>query len=642
MDEMDCMDGMGIGTQIQRYVMLTRGMKWFFPVWTAVAGVAVAAETAAPVSDGVELLPAVEVRETRLALPVDDVTATPSAVQDALAATPGVQVVAQGVPTAQSDLKIRGSSFSGAGLAVAGLALRNPQTEHFNTELPLPPQLFGAPRALTGLEQMRETDGHLVGTADFEFLPVERRGAVEAGVGEIGRNWQTLFLQEPLSREPDPVWGSAGLSAFGGRESAGMTDGLSDNFLERQAGGLHLQQRQGGWQTDVVAAEQHKEFGARGFYGAPASMPSREELTDRLVLGSSRMELDDGGYVRATASWRELLDTYDLDRDRTWLYENRHRSDVFSLNVDGGQRLADPLFLRWRAEAESERLTSRYEGTLPGAGLGDQRRDRLGLSLLPEWTAGPVKVTLGGKAQAFSDDRPAWLPAAGVEVAAAKDQTVYLTYTENVRQPSFTELNYDSPGSLGNQGLERQHDQTLELGWRGKAGQEWDWKTAVFAERSENAVDWIKTGAASKWLATNLGRVETLGVEAGGGWHPGRDWDFTADLLVLDKSADEDVYASRYVLDYAEESLTLGVRHRLTSWCSLSFRQGVAFQADNPVRTGPEVALPASAECRLALPRLPGAELVLGVENLWNSGFEPFPGQPAAGQRFSAALAWTW
>ena len=111
-----------------------------------------------------------------------------------LESAPGVLVNSQGRAAAQSDLSIRGSGFSGAGLALGGVALRHPQTEHFHAELPLPPALLTRPRALTGLRQSLETDGHLAGAAGIDFLPPENQATLAGGGGESGWDWQNGML----------------------------------------------------------------------------------------------------------------------------------------------------------------------------------------------------------------------------------------------------------------------------------------------------------------------------------------------------------------------------------------------------------------------------------------------------------------
>ncbi len=598
-----------------------------------VAFVAVAAD--APFA-----LPEVSVTAGRV-LPEPAGASTPAAVASDLRATAGVELQSQGTATAQTDLRIRGSSFSGAGLALGGLALRNPQTEHFNAELPVPPQLLEPAQVLTGLDQARATDGNLAGTVDYGFAPVESRCVLEAGIGEIGRDWQGGFLQMPLLRTPQ--LGTLGASLFGSRENAARTDGQPDNFLDRQSAGLHLQQRGVDEQADLLAATQWKRFGARGFYGTPAAYPAAEELADRLVLGSVRRGDPSASFVRLTAAWRELDDEYWLDRTRPGLYKNEHHSTLGAANLDGRQAVDEAWGLRWRAEFADERIDSVYRGTFPGAGLGNHDRQRAGLALLPEWTRGGLRLTAGGKAAVFSDDRPAWLPAAGAEFRVAARQSLFADYTETVRQPSFTELNYNSPGSLGNQGLERQHDRSLEAGWRGTSAQgACDGRAAVFATRSANAVDWIKPTLASRWLATSLGTVDTVGCEAAGTWHPDRRTDLGVGYALLQKRAAGDVFASRYVLDYPEHALKLTWRRELSPLCEVRILQGVQYQTGNPVRTSGRWAVPAACELRFrCLPRA-GAELVLACDNLWGRRFETFPGQPAAGRSVSVAVVAAW
>ena len=72
----------------------------------------------------------------------DDKAVRATSVEGAFGSLRGLRLVAQG-SGGQNDLSIQGSSFSGAGLCVEGLALRNAQTEHFHGELPVLPEVFG-------------------------------------------------------------------------------------------------------------------------------------------------------------------------------------------------------------------------------------------------------------------------------------------------------------------------------------------------------------------------------------------------------------------------------------------------------------------------------------------------------------------
>lgn len=158
-----------------------------------------------------------------------NVQGLPDSVASLLVWQPGVLVKPQGNHAVQNDLSIRGSSFSGAGLSVAGLALDNPQTEHFLSELPLPPSILGPPRLLTGVDQARATEGHLVGTIAFDFPTMTPERLVAAGVGENDRHWEQVLVRLPGVLPSG--YGQVGLSAFGLIEQANGID-YADNDLQ--------------------------------------------------------------------------------------------------------------------------------------------------------------------------------------------------------------------------------------------------------------------------------------------------------------------------------------------------------------------------------------------------------------------------
>ena len=587
-----------------------------------------------------EELPEMEVSASRL-VPDSAGASSPITTANRLRLLPDLNLKSQGLPDGQTDLQIRGGTFSGAGLAISGLALRNPQTEHFNAELPLSPGLFTAPRVLTGLEQLEYTDSYPDGAVALDFAPAEAHTALEAGGGEAGRNWAGFFLQQPLT--PQEAETKNFVSAWGGTEKSDRTDGYDDNVLRRWNGGAHFQQRGTEQQTDLALARSEKTFGARGFYGAPAAYPSREAIEDTLALGSSRWQFKDGEDLRLTLSGRQLEDRYWLDSTRPWLYKNQHENLILAGNLEGRHQVVeDSVDFLWRLETGVEDLDSQYQGTLPGSGLGNHRRSHAGLLLLPQFTFGRLKLSAGARGQVFSGDRPALLPVAGGEYALTPGQAVYGNYTETVRQPSYTELNYDSPGSLGNLGLKRQHTSSTELGYRGDFGEQWSGKAAVFYQMSQHTVDWTRATAAPPWKATDLGVVKTWGAEVSGQYRPSPEWEFSGGGCLLTKASDFGGYASRYVLDYPEQRLHLGARWQVHPRCEFRIRQELVRQTSNAIRNSSEIGLEGTAECRIQLLPRYGAELVLAGENLWNSGFETYPGQPVAGRRFSCALTAAW
>lgn len=544
---------------------------------------------------------------------------------------PGLSLRDQGSGSPQTDLSIRGGPFNSAGLLLNGLTLRNAQTEHWHADVPAPEVWFGAPSVLTGLDRFRTAPGHPSGSVSLELAPMtEDLRSLTAGAGNKG-----LLFGNALATETAPLagGGTAGASGFLSVDRSAQTDGYSDNDLLRTTAGGRLGALGERLQGDLVTAYSWREFGARGFYGTSPVYPAEERVQDALVAGSLKRVDDPLNPARVTAAWRRTEDTYWLDRHNHAFYENEHTTDFFALHGDTRRTFSETFSVDLRGDGDLE--------TIDSTSLGDHTRSHGSLAVLPNLSAGPLTFTLGGSLDVFSDDTPAWLPAAGVEWALTDAHSLFLSYTESVRQPSYTELNYESPSSLGNAGLDRQQTRTTEFGWKGQADI-FTWKTAVFYEEGENIVDWIRAAPGSRWTSVNLDEVQTWGLAADGRAALTADTELGLDFLTLAKTCDTDLYASRYALDYPDVSTGASLRHRLTRDLLFRLRQGVSKYESNRVREYDDWFLNTGAEFQWRLPRADGFTLNAGVENLLDDDFQVYPGQESAGRRFFASLAYAW
>ncbi|MEI7901896.1 MAG: TonB-dependent receptor [bacterium] len=543
---------------------------------------------------------------------------------------PGLALRDQGAGGPQTDLSIRGGPFNSAGLLLNGLTLRNAQTEHWHADVPAPEVWFGEPQVLTGLDRFRVAPGHPSGSVSLELAPMtEDLRSVTAGAGNKG-----LLFGNALVTETEPFQGgAAGASAFFSADHTDQTDGYPDNDMMRMSVGGRLGAVSDALQGDLVAATSWRQFGARGFYGTATKYPAEERVQDALVAGSLRFLEDPLNPARLTGAWRRTEDTYWLDRYNHAFYENHHITDFFALHGDTRRTFSEQFSLDLRADGDLE--------TIESPSLGDHTRSHASLAALPNCRVGTLTFTLGGALDVFTEDTPAWLPAAGIEWAISDIHTLFLSYTEAVRQPSYTELNYESPSSLGNAGLNRQQTRTTELGWKGQTAR-CSWKTALFHEEGHDTVDWIRPLPGSRWTSVNLDEIRTWGFTADGRAALAGDTDVGLNVLALTKTCDTDFYASRYALDYPDASVGATLRHRFTRDVLFRFRQDLSKAADNPVRRHDDWFVNTCAEFQWRLPRMQGFTLNTGVDNLLDDDFQIYPGQEAAGRRYFGSLAYTW
>jgi iron complex outermembrane receptor protein len=555
-----------------------------------------------------------------------------------LANLPGVAVRSQGVASPQTDLSIRGNPFNAGGLLLSGATLRNPQTEHFQADLAVPGEYFTAPELLTGLDRFRAAAGHPAGSVALDFAPATGLNRVAAGIGEYGQRFGRFLLSDTYA---ETNGATTGVSGFGAWDRVDRTDGRPDNELERWTGGGHAQHCTEVAQADVLTAYTERAFGARGFYGANPAYPAEEEVREWLVVAGVTVRPEPDVSWHAVVAWQRTEDQYWLNRTNRSLYANSHVSQSLTGQLATHQPLTAHLALEARVDADWEWIDSRYEGTIPSTGLGVHERGHVSFALLPVWTAGDWRVTAGGACDAFTDEDPAWLPAAGVEWAPVAGQAFFASYTEAVRRPSYTELNYESPDSLGNSGLERQQMRTWEAGWRA-AVSDLDCRVALFAEDGREIVDWVRESEGSRWTAANLDRIRSYGATADLTLALTGATDLTLATLLLHKVCDTDVYASRYALDYPEQEVRLGLRTRLVAGVGLRVWQGVAHYADNAARTGSDCQWASGVEARWQVAGMRGLTLVAGAVNIWDEAFEVFPGQLEAGRRAYASAEYAW
>ena len=539
---------------------------------------------------------------------------------------PGLWVDEQGGPGGQADMRIRGGAFSGAGFSVSGLSLGNAQTEHFHGDVPLAASLFEEPVLRTGVDQALHTEGHLNGTVDLRLRPMAPRSGATAGWGMHESGW--VRGDSAHSVKTTATGGRLGVAVFGGLERFNQVDACGNDHKSAQGGG-QIQWIQQDVQADVVSGYREKDFGACGYYGTDPDYPADEKTRDVLVLAGVRRGTEDRG-AELSAAYREFHDDYRLELP-TSIYHNEHRTRTMSAQAGGRSRPADGLAAVWRLSADEEELTSES--------LGNHRRSHAALTLIPELRAGAWCFAAGARQEWFEREKPATLPQVAVRWQGADGQSLALSCSRTVRQPSYTELNYESPASLGNSGLPHQLSDTLELRWK-MAHDLWSVEAGPFVRETRDTVDWVRpTPEATRWMAENIGTVRALGAEGRVQWMPHTDWKLRADGMLLTQSCDADIYASRYALDYPQVLLRVHAAWRMTRRMECAFDQAFRLQADNPMREHGDTQWLGALHLSVQLPGRENMQLVLTVENLWNDHFEPFPGQAtAAGQRLYAAI----
>ncbi len=530
----------------------------------------------------------------------------------AFAQNPEILVNSRGL--AQHDLSIRGSGYTGTGISINGLNLKVPYSAHFNAELPMVGTLFSDPMALSGLGN---ASGHLVGTAAYTTVP--QTPYVQTGA-EIGTRER---MQATLSS-----FGANG-GGFLDWEKAKRID-YEANELDRLSGGVNIQFPADDWLFDVMAAGQTKDFGAQGYYGLPAAVDADERTDDSLLFfGASKGGLD-GAYFRTSAAVREFDDQY---RIPSAAFSSNTRSQFGAVALEGRTIEIQDIALFVRGDIEHERV---------GGDIGNQKRTRGSILLLPEARLGSLEIKAGINSVFQTSESADWLPLAGIDWFANDNSVFFASYTETVQQPDYQTL-YFSDGlyRIGNDQLRQQRSRNSELGFRQFISASLDWRIGGFFRRLENASDWTQASAGGTWKATDLGTLDAMGVDTGLHFQPSENLILKAYYQWLTKES-VDVYAGLYELDYPEHLLNLSAYWKFLGEYAFEFAQTTRYQTANNARDGSDFG----AEASLGLHWFPrfakNVRLSFLVDNLWGTDFQAIPGLKPRPTSVSTGITVNW
>ncbi|MGF1530919.1 MAG: TonB-dependent receptor plug domain-containing protein [Puniceicoccaceae bacterium] len=554
---------------------------------------------------------------------------------------PQVDVQSRGFAEAQADVSIRGGTFDQTGFVLGPLALLDPQTGHYFSEIPFSPEFLENPEILTGGENTFASFNSTAGSVRYRPGTLVSGGKVAFAAGN-NRYWRA----EALVAEVFPVqWGDLGVAVEVAHSESDGTIEDGDHRFDRVSGLLQLVNEAG--QTDLLVGYQDKFFGWPNLYAAPFNSPEIEDLeTTTIYLGHRQQEVM-GGEFEVGTYFRKNVDDYDFDRRR----KNQgnpfqHTTEVVGMGFDWGPRRG-ALRVRTRGEfyadsIESTSLTNSF-----------QSRSYWKLALLPEWLIGEgedLAWTLRGGGVYADTNRDAGsfegiLEAERVRKTRFGEVTLKAGYSGASQVPGYTAIGSNPNGGLfrGNPDLGRERSDTIEVSaeWTGEkqgAG------VTYFFRRDEDLLDWTFRTDATTSRTANPIDASTHGIELIFQtllWGGGR---MTTSYAFLNKSESfqEEADASFYALNYPEHRVTVALIQPLGGGFQMRLDTELRKQRENLLRQSSDRAVLSYLSLSWNPPKLERLTLIASVDNLFGDDFEEVPGTSGAGTQWSFGGELSW
>jgi len=422
---------------------------------------------------------------------------------DLLRYLPAVDVRRRG-PGAQADVSLRGADYNGTLVLVDGEPVNDPQTNHHSLDLDVPADaierievLYGSASALWGSEAVGGVIHVVTRGADLGRARAQVEGRYVHGSHSLdaGSVRVATRLSDSLNVSVDASRSES--SGFrDDREHAEKTIRASLR-IETPAGPVTLS---GGGAS--------RAFGAWGFYGT--RYPNQyEETRSRSLRLSADLDLGRGWTLAPSASVRDHRDDFVLERADPSFYRNLHDTDRSAVRL-----VARRPFLGGSLALGGETGRDAIDST----SLGRRTRSRsaafveLGRPFAAASpSAGGVRAGLRadhheGFGTRLSPQLAAWVGLGAGVKARASAGTAF-------RVPTFTELHYVDPQTVGDPDLRPEKSTTVE------AGLSWDhgaisFDAAVFHRHGTDLVDFVRSSRDEPYRATNLRTVDTRGLEA--------------------------------------------------------------------------------------------------------------------------------
>ncbi len=391
----------------------------------------------------------------------------------------------------QSDLSIRGGSFGQTLILLNGLRLNDPQSDHHNMDLPVPPEAIERVEVLRGAGSTFYGSDAVGGVVNYiTRAPETSEVRLRTAVGNWGVNQQRGSLTGIWKNVTEQL-------SFSRDFSTGFQPDRDYRNLSL-ASTTHLRSFLGA--TDLILAHTDRPFGADQFYG---NFNSWERT--RGWFASARQEI--GPKTEAAFAFRRHTDLFVLYRDRPELFTNRHAAESF----EGAVRRRETLSANTRFHYGLEG----YRDAIESTNLGDHSRFRgAAYASLDIRAFRRFSLSAGAREEVYRSFQRQFSPSLHGGYWLSERLRLRGGVSQAFRLPSYTDLYYHDPANLGSPDLRPEFAWNYEGGIDWSAGERIRGDVTVFQRRERDGIDYVRNSPADIWRATNFQRLSFTGLEA--------------------------------------------------------------------------------------------------------------------------------
>jgi len=491
----------------------------------------------------------------------------------------GIDIRQRGTNTTQADISVRGGSFDQVLVLLNGINITNPQTGHYNLDIPLNIS------DISKIEILEGSAARVLGPNAFSGainIITETKENPSLSAELTGGSFATLGQAVSGSFGIDKVETFASISH---KSSDGYIANTDFNYLNVFAQSRIKTSNSGIF--DLQLAGQTKDFGANSFYSL--AYPNQFEST-KTIMAALNWTMNKGKWTyNAQAYWREHHDRFELFRNFTnapswYKTHNYHMTDI-----TGAKASVSYLSILGKttigAELRNEHIFSNVLGIsidsikapMEKNGFFTKESTRLLETAILDHAISFKKWYLSAGVATTNSSQFGLNVYGGIDLAYALTDNfrIFTNANSAVRLPTFTDLYYKSATQLANPNLQPEHSQTIEIGTK-VSETNWKLDASVYYRMGQNTIDWVKSPAETIWLSMNITNVNALGEDITFAYYFQNSFvkklGIAYSHLQMDKSAEN--FDSKYVLDYLRNKLSVSINHNIWNHLAATWNIG--------------------------------------------------------------------